>query len=209
MKWCLLVIYALLLVGCGGGDSVTSPPTSTLSMDPAAWTFRYSPGVLEHPTLANGGGWQFDFPAQDGVHYLTTPLTVNLLIRQAIKVTTQIIGSDPVFMWHPDSCFGSPAKARIMVERQGDDLRSSSGRWWADIPITLEVGEMTVIAPIKPEHWSNVNGVFGTEDLVGFTDAMEHSGFIGLTYGGGCFFGHGAWLSSGTARMIIKSFSLT
>ena len=60
-------LLALLLVGCGGGDVVTAPETPELSLNAMAWTFRYSPGMPGHPSPAIGGGWQFDFPAQDGL----------------------------------------------------------------------------------------------------------------------------------------------
>ncbi len=205
-RW-LTLPFVAGLVGCGGGDSVTAPPTSTLEMDPAAWTMRYSPGMPEHPTAALGGGWQFDFPGADGVHYLTTPLTANLLASHAISVSLQVIGTDAVFAWTPDICAGS-ASARVMVERQGDDLRSPSGRWWTVAPIVLKAGATVVSAPITPDQWSNVNGVLGTDDPQGFADAMSHTGFVGLTFGGGCFFGHGVWLSAGAARMIVKDFSI-
>jgi len=200
------VVLALLLASCGGGESITAPSTPTLSMEPAAWTFRYSLGMGEHPVAALNGGWQFDFPMQDGVHYLTTPMTADLRGKE-IQVTAHVVGIDPVFAWPADAC-GSPARARVMAQRQGDDLRSASGRWWSDRPITLQVGATTITAPVSPERWSNVDGKVGTADPQGFDDAMAHPGFVGLTFGGGCFFGHGVWLQSGAARMLVRDFSI-
>jgi hypothetical protein len=95
-----------------------------------------------------------------------------------------------------------------MVERQGDDLRNPSGRWWALAPMTLRAGALAISVPITADHWSNVNGVLGTDDPAGFADAMSHTGFVGLTFGGGCFFGHGVWLLGGAARMIVRDFSI-
>jgi hypothetical protein len=195
--WCFLT-------GCGGGESVTAPATTTLSMDAPAWSFRYSPGMSKHPTPAIGSGWQFDFPQQDGVHYLTTPFTAAVL-GKTITVTSQVIG-DPVYAWHDDECKGSPATAHIMVEQQGDDLIKGSGRWWYGVPVPLTVGPpTTVVAPIVQGRWTNVYGEF---DPVGFDEAMTHPGFVGLTFGGGCFYGHGVWLQAGASRMIVRDFTI-
>ena len=191
---------ALLLAACGGGESITAPTTPSLSMDAAAWSFRYSPGMPEHPVAALNGGWQFDFPMQDGVHYLTTPMTADLR-GKSITVKTEITG-EAAYAWHADNC-NAPARARIMVQRQGDDLRSASGRWWADTPLDLRPGVVTITVPIAPERWSNVEG---RRD--GFEDAMANPGYVGLTFGGGCFFGHGVWLFGGAARMKVAGFAV-
>lgn len=207
VRWPFVLAFLLVMVvamaGCGGGESATAAPTQALSMDAAAWSFRFSPGMPEHPMAAIGGGWQFDFPAQDGAHYLTAPLTASVL-GKTITVTVQIIG-DAVYTWPDDHCAGSPAKAHIMVERQGDDLRAASGRWWADVPLTLQAGASVVSVPVAQGRWTNVDGQF---DPFGFDDAMTHPGFVGVTFGGGCFFGHGVWLQSGASRMIVRDFTI-
>jgi hypothetical protein len=172
-------------------------------MEASAWEFRYSPGMPLHPVPAIGGGWQFDFPMQDGAHYLTAPLTASVL-GKTVTVTTQVIG-DPVYTWAPNECTGTPATAHIMIEKQGDDLIKADGRWWADMPIPLTVGMSVVSVPIVEGRWTNVYGQMNTP---GFYDAMTHPGFVGLTFGGGCYFGHGLWLQSGIARMVVKDFTI-
>jgi hypothetical protein len=58
---------------------------------------------------------------------------------------------------------------------------------------------------IAPDQWTNVEG---ERSRSGFTEILKNMGNIGLTFGGGCFFGHGVNVSGGTARFIMTRFEL-
>lgn len=160
----------------------------------------------EHPTAATGGGWQFDFPAQDGVHYLLTPYTTAL--RGTLLAAGKIIAPAAIWAWPPDIC-GGFAWAHIMVQQQGDTLQSDDGRWWFDAAIKLIDGPFSLPVTFTADYWTNVVGQRGTDRPTQWQTAMSNPGHIGLTFGGGCFFGHGAWLSAGAARFILTAFQIS
>src|SRR5262245_40016894 len=85
----------------GGVTLVASQGSSAspvaISLDPARWLIgpvirgkNYSPGMPSQPTAA-GRGWSFNFPAQDGVHYVTTSLSGPLIGRGEVKVRFSIV----------------------------------------------------------------------------------------------------------------------
>ena len=42
----------------------------------------------------------------------------------------------------------------------------------------------------------------------GFEAALKDVANVGFTFGGGCFFGHGAFVTNGTARFIVTEFKV-
>src|SRR5215831_4180376 len=77
----------------------SSASTVAISLDPTRWLIgpvirgkNYSPGMPSQPTAA-GRGWSFNFPAQDGVHYVTTSLSGPLIGHGEVKVRFSIAGS--------------------------------------------------------------------------------------------------------------------
>jgi hypothetical protein len=57
-----------------------------------------------------------------------------------------------------------------------------------------------------------VYGKSGDDDataLAGFQDALGNLGRVGMTFGGGCFFGHGVNVSGGTARFALISYTIS
>jgi hypothetical protein len=55
-------------------------------------------------------------------------------------------------------------------------------------------GNTTLAVPLTPDQWSSVFGRFGKQNattLNGFQDVLGNLGHVGMTFGGGCFFGHG------------------
>jgi len=55
-------------------------------------------------------------------------------------------------------------------------------------------------------------GKSGDDDataLAGFQDALGNLGRVGMTFGGGCFFGHGVNVSGETARFALISYTIS
>jgi hypothetical protein len=48
--------------------------------------------------------------------------------------------------------------------------------------------------------------VEGRRSESGFVETIKKMGNIGVTFGGGCLFGHGVNVSGGTARFIMTRF---
>ena len=196
-----------------------------VSLSPTDWIFRGSPGMGLHP-LAAPGGWKFDFPSHPRaqcedprcpqVHYLTTAYTKALAPTSSMSMTLSIATTPSVmFDYHTEesnTCPGS-ATVRLYFQQQGDDLTLASAtyRWWSN-PISFVLaptsGAVTFTVLLHGSQWTDVNGMSGLQQPRGFAAALAHPANIGMTFGGGCFFGHGVFIDSGTATFTVTAFSI-
>ena len=71
--------------------------------------------------------------------------------------------------------------------------------------VALADGEYTMTAELSPDQWTNVEG---ERSESGFAENLKDIGNIGVTFGGGCFSGHGLNVSGGGARFIVTRFEL-
>jgi hypothetical protein len=174
-----------------------------IPMTPKAWTFdSYSNGVGRHP-LADGAGWMFNFPAADGVHYLTCSHGAGGRWDLSGSATVTIEGvidqigdTVPVFA----AAGGGIPACRLLLERAID-----VSRYWSNpVELILAPGRFTLTVPLTPDQWSNVDGKSGTQTLPAFNTLLHHVGVVGMTFGG-MFFGHGAWCSQGKADFRCHS----
>lgn len=191
-------------------------PSGSVSMRARDWDFRFSPGVPKHPTAINSESWEFWFPTSSSpwgkstVNYLTTPYGAPLAGQ--IAMTLQIVTTGaPQF----DYGFGAsnpcttPASVRFYIERGDVGFNTEFSRWWSN-PIShqLAAGSTTITAPFDPAQWSSVFGKSGTQAPGEFSLALQNVRYVGMTFGGGCFFGHGVSVSNGTAKMIVTNFGV-
>lgn len=193
------------------------------------WLFQHSNGMPSAPSgNINAPGWYFDFPVYNGnvdecaasltcpsVNYLTTKYSSAIKgsgLTMSISVATS---SGTVFEYRTNSnnTCTTPAKVRFFVQRRGDrTLTNENYRWWSN-PVSYELtdGAVTLTAPLTPDQWSNVNGKFGNYDAAataGFYDAFNNPERVGMTFGGGCFFGHGVFVTGGTARFTLTNYAI-
>lgn len=201
MHW-LFIIFVVLLAGCSGGGGSSPPPIAPsrpaqISMSATAWSFAYSAGVNGPEQLAQG--WKFTIPDCGGssvchVNYLTTASPV--LTGKTLRASLRASGSKQyVYKLKPDNTCDSPATARLYVQQSGDNMSGTGPyefyRWWAPAGFVLSNGSAELSVPISPDKWTSVFGKSGTDALSGFQTAMANPGRVGLTFGGGCFYGHG------------------
>jgi len=209
--WLILVI-AVVLTGC---ESATA---DQISLDPKAWDIRFSYGMPGHPN-AEGSGWAFDFPEGTnctvkkgcpGVHYVTTkytkPIEADSILVISFKVEAE---SDTVFNFKlekDNTCDKPSASVRALLQRANDDLYGADNRFWSNpISVVLANGEYTMTMRLSPDQWTNVEG---ERSGAGFAKTLKRVDNIGLTFGGGCFFGHGVSVNGGTARFLLTRFDL-
>jgi len=200
-------LLLLLLAGCGGGSGTSAPENPDLTLDATKWIFAYSHGMPDHPTQLPRG-WSFDFPPQDGVHYV---LTGSDLSGGASIVVTATVTMTPgaVFDWNRDgNTCPTPAAAHLMIQRRGDDMVDEYGRWWASVPIPLIPGTLTIAVPLTADAWTDVYGRSGADNPESFRVALASGGNVGLTFGGGCFYGHGVHVSGGNATFALSLFEV-
>jgi hypothetical protein len=151
---------------------------------------------------------------------------VNHVVNISFQITT--IGS-PVINWQSEpnnTCTGVPAAAHLMIG--GYDLTQTQNylgyvewdRWWAPLTTTpLVAGTYSYAIPLANGYWSDVYG-----NSVSSASALNGQGFafvlaspqrVGLTLGGGCFYGHGVRVAlnpdgtpTGTVTIRITRFSV-
>jgi hypothetical protein len=127
------------------------------------------------------------------------------------------VGPNTVFDYHtaPNNTCVNPAYFTFMIERTGDTgLHQRYYRWWSrDFSYQLQPtnGSLTLTVPLTPDQWSSVLGEVGKTSAAataGFADTLKNVGGIGMTFGGGCFAGHGVYLNSGNATFTVTDFRI-
>lgn len=213
-----LIVIALLALATFSNNSQSAsnalPAAHSFSLAPSAWAFQYSPG-LTAPNAAPQG-FQFNFPVYDhqpttdcaaatcpSVHYLTTSAGARIVSSSVRLAATIATVGDPVFQYKlkPDNICDAPAAAALYFQRAGDNMSGAGAyefyRWFStDITIVLTPGAFAIELPLKPTSvWVSVFGRKGDDKdpavAAGFISALANVDRIGMTFGGGCFKGHG------------------
>lgn len=187
---------------------------SAQSLDPARWNIEFSHGMPAHPSALSGmAGWIMQFPENPGfVCYITVPFSASMVGKSAVMFTAQINAEAGVnFRYDLESINTCvfPAHARAIIRQKGGN---EFARWWSN-PMALELrnGVFTVTTPLDPSQWTSVLGKRGNASgkaLKGFKDAISSPQSIGLTFGGGCFFGHGVYVENGSASFILTNYAV-
>jgi hypothetical protein len=200
----------------------------SFTLESSQWHLQYSAGVPDHP-VPDKAGWSFDFPVYNQqsptncsedkscghVNYITTPVNA-AIAATALTMTFRIETTGaPIFQYalNPNNTCTNPAAVRLFIQRQGDTLEADHEfyRWWSKAAAELTAGTVTLTVPLIPDQWLSVFGKTGDVDqvtLAAFHDALQNVGNIGMTFGGGCFAGHGVNISGGTARFSLTRYRL-
>jgi hypothetical protein len=204
------VILLISIFGCSGVRSVA--PDSAVSQEANNWDLQYSPGMPSHPFPANTGGWYFYFPNTPGsVHYVDVPYT-QTTAHQSITMKFEIVTTGvPAFDSLDTGCGGYPAHVRLYFQRQNDDMVTDGYRWWSN-PVSYQLGSsdnsvVTLTVSVSPDKWSGLYGEFGSDTPQAFQDAWQNVGRVGMTFGGGCSFGHGV-SADGSAEFVLMSYTI-
>ena len=196
----------------GSPTSPTPPPTPlTLSLQTSGWQTLGSPDP--YPLSNDNAALALDFPNSGGsINYLFASRAVRE-IRGTLVVSLRVDTTGPVvfeFLSEPSNC-GIPASVRPMIWANGNGS-SANDRWWSNPrSYALASGAATVSVPISSESWSNVNGTYGNASTavgIEFSRAVRNVSSLGLTFGGGCSFGHGVFVRNGTARLTLTEFAI-
>ena len=192
-----IVLLALLLTTCNDKGPSAQTASSTY------WTIAYSPNM---PSRMSGieGNWYFDFPSQNGVHYVyksapAVKIGQTITMRFAITGNAQFIPTEGT----------ATARVRLFLQQKGDTLAAAEPykRWWSLGYVELKNGEFTLTATLSPEQWLSVFGKIGNEVPAEFNNCISQLANIGFTFWG-TFAGHGVYVAGGSARFILKQFSI-
>lgn len=197
------IVLLFLLAACGGGGS--SNPTLPPPPPSSGWVFQYSPGMSQ-PIPDGQGGAFFDFPSQDGVHYLvisrTAPMSGSITMDYEVTLNGTLVGPpDPTNNCPPIPHFS------MYFQRAGDDITNAAFRAyrWFSAFNNIVAGRNIVTVPLVSTSWTDV---FGGSTSEGFAAAAGNPQVVGLVFGAGCFAGHGLFVTGGSARFHIHSFSV-
>lgn len=190
---------------------IYEPPAepNVISLVPQTWEILYSEGVPPWPSADPAGAWAFEFPsAPTGGHvnYIQTPFRVTTILHN-LSLTFKVESVQP---WYSVLDTGDipPATFHIFFEQRGDDLIEPDGRWWAHGGYNLGSQDnqtITLTVPLTSDQWSNVEGA---TDPQRFAAAWKNVGWIGITFGGQFFWGHGVAMDSGTAKFVLINFQV-
>ena len=230
--WFLFWFLVAALAACNGTSSPPAPPGAPIDMSAAAWQIRYSPGMPAQPSAASGGGWQFAFPSNASgvcpapatqppdfnlspchhVDYVTVPYASSIVAKSMV-MTFDVVTLSPTYDYRTatNNTCTRPAVVRLLLEHSGDAaLRNPVYRWWSGPSYRLDgsVSGAVISVPLTADQWSDVNGQSGSANAAAFADTLANVGAIGMTFGGGCFYGHGVYLDSGSATFVVTNFTL-
>jgi hypothetical protein len=193
-----------------GPPDVKPESPNVVSLNPQDWYILYSAQMPSHPSSDSEGAWSFEFPSsQDGGHvnYVQTPFNATGT-PSSISMTFDIESNAPQY-GVVDPTDTLPATTRLFFEQQETDLTNPNGRWWADASIynlgSQDDQTLTFTVPLTPDQWSNV---VGQQDAQALAAAIANIGWVGMTFGGQSFAGHGVAISSGTAKYILVSYTV-
>jgi hypothetical protein len=194
------------------GGASTSAPGGTLSLRASEWGSISTPQGFPLQNDA-GGNLTFTFPGQGSINYVFHGNPPKVLAG-TLSVSLQVTASGPVlfdYVTEPTNTCQVPASVRPFLWANGNG-DGEFDRWWSTpVAHTLGVDASTLSVPLTPDHWSSVFGKMGNADAAaeaGFNKALQNVTRLGLTFGGGCFFGHGVTVRGGTAAFTLLGYQV-
>lgn len=198
-----------LAVACSNSPAAPSPTPITFSLLSSSWETISDP--QPYPLSNQGSALTFDFPTAGSMHYLFTA-SPQASMHGTLVVSFAVSSSGPVIFnsLDPQSAQCSlPVSVRPFFWANGNG-EGPYDRWWSNPrTFTLAGGTGTLTVPLKSENWSSVNGRIGNADLdtnYQFERALLNVTRIGVTFGGGCSFGHGVNVRGGTASFALTEY---
>jgi hypothetical protein len=235
MRW--LLATAIVAQGCSGATSVSAPSTSSqttttaagspaptpstgtgttgtgvMSLDAAKWTEGLVPTYITFRNDA-AGALMFEVPGVGkSVNYAYAP-SPSRAVAGTLHVTLRIdaTGGQPQFLGAPEAgnTCAAPATLRPFIFANNNDWSDPFSRWWAAADfVTLAPGSFTLDIPLAPERWTSVNGIAGSAAPTQFASALQNVSSLGVSFGAGCFYGHGVYVDGGTARWVLTAYEV-
>lgn len=210
--WLLLMAVVGACSGAPTSPTAAPPTPLTLPLQSELWHTIATPDPF--PLSTNDAAQlEFEFPTSGSMHYLYTPSALAVL-RGTLVVSLHVTTTGPVVFNSLDpvtaACSIVPSVRPFLWANDNGD--GAYDRWWSN-PVSwpLADGSATISVPLSNESWSSVNGKYGNTDAAtrrGFARALQNVSRLGLTFGGGCSFGHGINVWNGRARFQLASYTI-
>ena len=151
---------------------------------------------------------------------LLVVLSVGLARRADAVTIADIIGlsqaglSDDVLIAlvdTDDTVFTLTASQIVQLKTAGVGERVIVAMLWQGRTPVAEPPTVPEAQAAAPDQWSSVFGKFGNAHAVaeaGFKSATQNVSRLGLTFGGGCFFGHGVNVRGGSATFALVAYRI-
>lgn len=204
--WCAIAIA--ILIACKSPTEPSATPV-TIALQSGVWETIGDPQPF--PLRNEGGALTFEFPATGSIHYIYTASPLRA-VHGTLSVTLRVTTTGPVVFNSLDqsSCGIAPSVRPLIWAN--DNGEGDFDRWWSNpFAFTLASGSTTILVPLKPASWSSVNGKRGDQDpqvQFAFDKALLNVTRFGLTFGGGCSFGHGINIRGGTASFVLTDYRI-
>jgi hypothetical protein len=204
------IAIVMLSASCSGSPSSPSPPL-TISLQSSAWETISDPQPF--PLANDGASLTLEFPTTGSINYLFTKVSIPNL-HGTLSITVRVTTNGPVIFnslepQTPTCTTPSSVRPFIWANNNGN---GEFDRWWSNPrAITLADGTQTINVPLTADSWSSVNGKFANADgptTVAFGHALLNVSRLGVTFGGGCSFGHGINVRNGSATFAITDFAI-
>ena len=204
----LLILNFTGCLGYSGPPDIGSAQAGVVSLNPQAWYILYGENMPYEPSPSSTGAWSLMFPNMPGsIHYVQTPFTASSLPTK-VSITFRIDSSaDAVYNGEVDPAAGNPATLHLFLERRGDKFTNQYYRWWADdggyVLGSRDNSVVTIEVPLTSDHWSSVYGQHSSAEFAG---TLNNLGWVGMTFGGSNYWGHGVNMLAGTAKFTLLDF---
>ncbi len=169
-------------------------------------------GYTQTPLKQLTNGLSFAFPASQTkpINYLAQDRTAALIEGSTLTFTVAIVATSgtPAFRYDTEAANTCVAPATVRPYFQGLESYGDFERWWSNPSAIQVVSGVTaaISVPLTPDQWSSVYGAFGNSSQDandGWHLSLNYPGKVGLSFGGGCFFGHGVYVTGGTAEFRL------
>jgi hypothetical protein len=179
---------------------------------------QYSPWTGRPLATNNQGQPYFQFASDDIARvdwdeYLWEPSPVTDLTGTMLTATWQITTTGtPTFEFydHTGQCNNNTTAHIYFHAVNADNWTQGTYRWWYDgwAIDPLAPGTYSVTAPLDPSMWSDVWGQSGLDHPAAWAKALKNPKLVGMTFGGGCNYGHGVSVKGGTATFTVISIAI-
>lgn len=210
MKPLYAATLALSLAACGGGgNTVTVIPPSLPAPAPVGWQQQFGAGV----TLSvKGQTFSFNVPTNPNhVNYVVKAPVAAMTGYKSITVSFGITATSDAaytYIFDANNTCGGPPKMTLYFQQKGDNGQEDTFRWWAHTRFVFQPGTQTVTIPLDPTQWGSVFGHTASTLLSGWNAALANPQGAGMTFGGGCFDGHGLAMTKGSAVFTLMSYTI-
>jgi len=162
----------------------------------------------------------FDFLNTPATSYLLTshgdPTVVGDIRGRTVSATFSVdksLGASFFYDTSGGNTCGGPANTRLFFQTSNEGGFAETHFWWSN-PVSMNldtvIGRVTISTTVNGQNWSDFFGHFGNDPAhPGFDDAASNTTYIGLSYGGGCFFANGVGVENGSATLHLIDFSVT